>query len=62
MFGPANTPQQPVTVAYDCRGTRTTKTFTDAYEARRFYVSKYRAGKNPKVVPTTQPRDGGRDE
>ena len=34
-----------VKVEYDCRGKRTTKTFKDAYAARRFYAAKLRAGK-----------------
>ena len=41
--------QPPVAVEYDCRGKRETKTFTDAYAARRFYVAKLNAGKNPTV-------------
>ncbi|MEQ8791770.1 MAG: hypothetical protein RIC55_36240 [Pirellulaceae bacterium] len=39
-----------VTVEYDCRGTRKTKTFDNPYEARRFYTTKDRQGKHPKVV------------
>jgi hypothetical protein len=31
---------------------RVTKHFVDAYIARRFYVAKFKAGKNPKVVKT----------
>lgn len=39
----------PVAVEYDARGKRATKQFTDCYAARRFYVAKLKAGKNPKV-------------
>lgn len=45
--------QQPVTVEYDSRGqaggsaSRVRKTLPSAYEARRFYAAKLRAGKNP---------------
>jgi len=39
-----------VTVEYDCRGKRVTKTFDDAYAAKQFYIEKYKAGRNPKVT------------
>lgn len=42
-------PAQAVFVEYDCHGGRRTKKFLDAYEARRFYASKFKSGKNPKV-------------
>ncbi len=42
-------PVEPVTIEYDARGKRVTRTFTDHYEARRFYAAKYKAGKRPKV-------------
>ena len=38
-----------VRVEYDPNGQRTTKHFDDAYEARRFYATKFKAGKNPTV-------------
>lgn len=37
-------------VEYTAKGQRVTKAFTDAYAARRFYVAKYKAGANPKVI------------
>jgi hypothetical protein len=40
---------EAVAVEYDCRGKRVCKTFTDHFEARRFYSAKDKAGKNPKV-------------
>lgn len=42
---------RPVAVAveYASRGKRVRKTFADAYEARRFYGAKLRAGKDPAV-------------
>jgi hypothetical protein len=39
-----------VTVEYDCRGQRKAKTFDCAYEARRFYIAKFKQEKNPKVI------------
>ncbi len=39
-----------VTVEYDKNGKRVTKHFACAFEARRFYASKLKAGKNPSVV------------
>ena len=42
---------KPVVVEYDsARGKRATKTFTDPYAARRFWVLKDAAGKNPRIV------------
>ena len=38
-----------VRVEYDRHGKRVTKHFVDAYEARRFYAAKFKAGKNPIV-------------
>lgn len=49
-MGPLNTPKQSVSVEYDYRKRRVSKTFTDAYAARRFFVAKLNAGKNPKVT------------
>lgn len=49
MF-PMNRKTPPVTVEYDTRGKRTTRTFTDAYAARQFYCAKAKAGKRPRVV------------
>lgn len=37
-------------VQYDKNGQRVTKAFADVYAARRFYVEKLKAGKNPKVL------------
>ena len=39
-----------VVVEYDSRGKRVTKSFADTYTSRRFYVSKDKAGKNPRIV------------
>ena len=39
-----------VTVEYDSRGKRVSKEFTDAYAARRFYITKSREGKNPHII------------
>lgn len=39
----------PVAVEYTSRGRRVCKTFADAYEARRFYGAKLRAGRDPAV-------------
>jgi hypothetical protein len=49
MF-PMNRKPMPVTVEYTSRGKRVTKSFPDAYLAKRFYVAKCKAGANPKVV------------
>ena len=38
-----------VVVEYDYQGQRAEKKFSDAYEARRFYVKQDREGKNPKL-------------
>lgn len=40
----------PVTIEYDARGKRVTKTLPNSYAARQFYAAKYRAGRNPAVV------------
>ncbi len=43
-------PPEPITIEFDGRsGKRSTKTFADHYEARRFYASKFKAGKKPRV-------------
>jgi hypothetical protein len=39
----------PVAVEYDSKGQRVTKQFTNAFEARRFYAAKLKAGKRPIV-------------
>lgn len=39
-----------VTIEYDRHRTRATKTFTDLYASRRFYIAKDMAGKNPTIV------------
>jgi hypothetical protein len=44
----------PVAVEYDARGKRVTRQFANAFEARRFYAAKARAGKNPKVKKGAQ--------
>ncbi|WP_425397470.1 hypothetical protein [Aeoliella sp.] len=47
---PANRIDKPaVVIEYDCRGRRTSKTFTDEFAARRFYATKLKSGCNPRV-------------
>ena len=44
-----------VEVEYDCRGKRKTREFgDDVFAARRFWIAKDRAGKNPKVKKETE--------
>ena len=43
----ARDPKITVTVFYDQWSKRTSKEFTDIYQARRFYVAKDREGKRP---------------
>jgi hypothetical protein len=45
-----STRQPEVTVEYDTAKGRTTKHFEDAVEAKKFFVAKSNAKKNPKVV------------
>jgi hypothetical protein len=42
-------PPVRIIVEYDARGIRQSRTFTNHYEARRFYASKLKQGKNPSV-------------
>jgi|GEM_PF-750339 len=42
-----------VTVEYDCRGKRVQRTFDDPRAARRWFVEKDKAGRNPVVVGET---------
>ncbi len=51
MF-PADRKPTPISVEYDCRNGRSCKSFACAFEARRFYVSKSKAGKHPVVRST----------
>lgn len=48
-YGPNRPPSMTITIHYDCRGARKSKSFSDPYEARRFYKSKFIAGKNPEL-------------
>ena len=48
-YGPNQDPQFSIAITYDCRGSRASKLFTDAHEARRFYAVKFKAGKNPEL-------------
>lgn len=48
-YGP-NQQTAAVTVEYDCRGQRKTKTFDNVYAAKSFYVSKMKDGRNPKIT------------
>lgn len=57
--GRFHAPQEPVVIEYDSRGRRVTKTFTNAYEARRFWISKDRQGRNPHVVKCTKDKQSG---
>jgi hypothetical protein len=50
-------PPVQIIVEYDSRGSRASKTFTDHYEARRFYASKLKAGKHPSVHRDKQDKD-----
>jgi hypothetical protein len=43
-------PDTSVVVEYSCRGRRVQKFFTCMYQARQFYVAKFKAGKSPKVL------------
>ena len=46
-----------VAVEYDKHGTRTVKQFANAHEAKRFYIAKLKAGKNPALTkPAEEPR------
>lgn len=40
----------PHVVEYDSRGKRVRKSLPDAYTARRFYATKLKAGKRPKLI------------
>ena len=48
-MGPMQGDVGPIAVEYDAHGRRVRKTFDCPYEARRFFVAKEKAGKNPKV-------------
>lgn len=48
-YGPNQQPAVKVTIEYDCRNKRNSKTFDDVYAGRRFYTSKFKAGKNPTI-------------
>jgi DNA invertase Pin-like site-specific DNA recombinase len=49
LFGKAPPPPSSVVIEYDAAGKRVTKQFNNAYAARRFFVAKLNAGKNPTV-------------
>ena len=46
---PVGVPKPAVRVEYDKNGKRASRMFKDAYEARRFYVTKFKLGRNPAV-------------
>lgn len=46
---PIGTPDPVVDITYESNGERRAKRFTNAREARRFYIAKFKAGKNPTV-------------
>lgn len=48
-------PVEPIAVEYDSRGKRVRKEFTDHFEARRFYATKFKAGRNPRVLKVRAP-------
>lgn len=48
MF-PADRKPDPVTIEYDCRNKRSSKTFNTSHAAKSFYVSKFRAVYQPTV-------------
>ncbi len=48
MF-PADRKHKLVTIEYDCRDKRSSKTFDSPYTAKSFYVFKFRDGKHPAV-------------
>lgn len=52
-MGPVNTPKPRVAVEYTSRGRRVEKVFDDAFEARRFYCAKSKAGACPAVKRTS---------
>lgn len=54
MSKPVSTRLPAVVVEYNVRAGRKQKRFEDAHEARRFFVVKDRAGKNPKVIRGTE--------
>lgn len=43
-----------VTIEYDFAGKRVQKTFADVSASRRFYATKMKTCKNPKVVAATR--------
>jgi len=49
MSQPISTRMPAVVVEYDCHAHRVAKHFTNAYQARRFYVAKFNAGRSPRV-------------
>jgi hypothetical protein len=50
-------PAEPVTIDYDLRGKRASRTFPNGWSARRFYIQKFKTGKHPKVRKPTPPVD-----
>lgn len=48
-MGMISTRLPPVSVEYDLHAGRATKRFESPYEARRFYATKLKLGKNPQV-------------
>ena len=49
MF-PMDRIREPVVIEYTSRGQRIRRTFQDPYEARRFWISKEKSGRRPRVV------------
>lgn len=57
MTSPNTLPRDPITIEFDSwmgKSTRykirKTKTFTDEYKARSFWISKHKLGRNPKII------------
>lgn len=49
-YNPMRPTVTQVTVEYTARGQRVTKTFSNNWEARRFYAVKLKANADPRVV------------
>ena len=54
MNKPISTRSPAVVVEYACRGKRKQRRFENPFEARRFWIEKDRAGRNPRVKRETE--------
>ena len=50
---PISTRSPSVTIEYDVRSGRKERTFTEAYQAKQFYVRMFSQGKNPTIKKET---------